>query len=247
MLESLDGSFEVVVVGAGGGIGSALTKRLLDESRVNRVVGLGRRSPDSQEMSDDRFMFLNIDLEHEETLAAAAAELNDDCSPRLILVATGVLQIDTYRPEKHSRALDGDVFARMMAINALGPMLVAKHFLPMMPVEGKTVFAALSARVGSINDNRLGGWYSYRASKAALNMLLKTAAIESARTHPERIIAGLHPGTVATPLSAAFVKNSAHTVFSPQQSAEYLMNVVDGLQAGDSGNVFAWDGALIPA
>lgn len=247
MLESFDRGFTAIVVGTGGGIGSALTRMLLNESRVDRVIGLGRSRPEMSAEQQSRFRFLELDLEDEASIEAAAHELSD-CTPRLIIVASGVLKIDQARPEKHSKAVRGDVFSRMMVINALGPMLVAKHFLSKMPTQGKTVFAALSARVGSISDNRLGGWYSYRASKAALNMLLQTTAIESARTHPERIIAGLHPGTVATSLSAPFVaRKSTRTVFSPQQSAEYLLTVVDGLQEGHSGKVLAWDGAVIPA
>ena len=131
-------------------------------------------------------------------------------------------------------------------INAVGPALVAKHLLPLTPRDRRAVFAALSARVGSIGDNRLGGWHAYRASKAGLNMILKTLAIEMARTHPLAVIAGLHPGTVATDLSAPFQKGvTPARLLTPEQAAERLMAVVEGLTPSDSGGVFAWDGARI--
>jgi NAD(P)-dependent dehydrogenase (short-subunit alcohol dehydrogenase family) len=129
----------------------------------------------------------------------------------------------------------------------VGPALVAKHFLPLLPRQGRSVFAALSARVGSIGDNRLGGWHSYRASKAALNMLIKNASIELARTRPDAVIVGLHPGTVDTGLSKPFQRGVAHNkLFTPEYCAERLIAVTDGLTRDDTGHVFAWDGARVP-
>jgi NAD(P)-dependent dehydrogenase (short-subunit alcohol dehydrogenase family) len=149
-------------------------------------------------------------------------------------------------PEKTLRELDAEVMAHVLAINTIGPAMVAKHFLPRMRPGTKSVFAVLSARVGSISDNRLGGWYSYRASKAALNMLLKTLAIEHARRFPASIVAGLHPGTVATPLSAPFQQRVPEgKLFTPDFAAERLLAVIDGLEVSDSGSVFAWDGSRI--
>ena len=144
------------------------------------------------------------------------------------------------------RELDAGKLARVFAINAAGPALVAKHFLPNLRKGSKTAFAALSARVGSIGDNRLGGWYAYRASKAALNMLLKTLSIEQARQRPDSIIVGLHPGTVNTELSSPFTKRTpAAKLFTPEVSAGHLLNVLDGLTPEDSGGVFAWDGQRV--
>ena len=137
---------------------------------------------------------------------------------------------------------------QLFAVNAIGPALVAKHFLPLLPRHGRSVFASISARVGSIEDNRLGGWYSYRASKAALNMLLKTYSIELKRRAPSAICVGLHPGTVDTALSKPFQGGVAPgKLFSPTQSAAYLLRVIDGLTPADNGAVFAWDGSQIPA
>ena len=132
-------------------------------------------------------------------------------------------------------------------INAVGPALVAKHFIPLLARDRRAVFTALSARVGSIGDNRLGGWHSYRASKAALNMLLRNLAVELGRTHPQAVVAGLHPGTVDTGLSAPFQKGvKPEKLFTADHSAERLLAVVDGLTPADSGGVFAWDAARIP-
>ena len=136
--------------------------------------------------------------------------------------------------------------ARSFSVNAIGPALVAQAFLPLMAKDNKTVFAALSARVGSISDNRLGGWYSYRASKAALNQYLRTAAIEQRRRWPQCVVVGLHPGTVDTPLSKPFQKNVPKDgLFTPSQSAERLLDVIDRLQPADTGHLFAYDGNRI--
>jgi NAD(P)-dependent dehydrogenase (short-subunit alcohol dehydrogenase family) len=150
-------------------------------------------------------------------------------------------------PEKALRALDGAAMAELFAVNTIGPALIAKHFAPLLPRDRHGVFAALSARVGSIADNRLGGWHSYRASKAALNMLIVNLAIELRRTHPQAIVAALHPGTVDTGLSAPFQRGVApEKLFDADRSAGYLLDVLNKLTVGDSGGLFAWDGARIP-
>jgi NAD(P)-dependent dehydrogenase (short-subunit alcohol dehydrogenase family) len=164
-----------------------------------------------------------------------------------VIVATGVLHHGE-APERSYRAMTAEHLLRDYRINAVGPALAAKHFLPLLPKDRRTVFAALSARVGSISDNRLGGWHSYRASKAALNMILKTLAIELARSHPLAIVAGLHPGTVDTSLSAPFQKGVAEgRLFDPAYSAAQLLTVIEGLTPADSGRVLAWDGQVVPA
>ena len=164
--------------------------------------------------------------------------------PRLIIDATGVLQTDALKPEKSWRELDAAQMAQAFAINAIGPALLMKHFLPLLPREGSATFATLSARVGSIGDNRLGGWYSYRASKAALNQLLRTAAIELNRRSPHAICIALHPGTVDTGLSAAFAKNGLD-VQTPELAAERLLEIIHQLTPGDSGGFFDYKGEMI--
>ena len=152
---------------------------------------------------------------------------------------------DGIGPEKSLRELDPEWMLENYRINAVGPALVAKHFLPLMPRNQRTVFAVLSARVGSISDNKLGGWYSYRASKAALNMLIRNLSIEWQRKSADAIIIGLHPGTVETGLSAPFKGNPATERFTPAKAAEQLLNVLDRLNPAQSGQVFAFDGELI--
>ncbi|HEX8470528.1 MAG TPA: SDR family NAD(P)-dependent oxidoreductase, partial [Brevundimonas sp.] len=198
------------------------------------VHGLSRSGPD------------RLDLEDEETIIAATARIAEGPPLTLVFVATGVLH-DGEEPERSYRTLNAEHMLRDYRVNTVGPALVAKHFLPLMPKDQRAVFAALSARVGSIGDNRLGGWHSYRASKAALNMILKNLSIEMARSHPLAIVAGLHPGTVATDLSAPFQKGVAPgKLFDAAYSAERLLAVLDGLSPKDSGGVFAWDGSRIP-
>ncbi|HZV85720.1 MAG TPA: SDR family NAD(P)-dependent oxidoreductase, partial [Brevundimonas sp.] len=196
-----------VVIGASGGVGRAITEALERSGRFAAVHALSRSGT-------------GLDLEDEASIAAAAAWVGEGPAPGLVLVATGVLHAP-FEPERSYRGLSADHMLRDYRINAVGPALVAKHFLPLAPRDRRFVFAALSARVGSISDNRLGGWHSYRASKAALNMVLRNLAVEVARTHPQAVIAGLHPGTVDTGLSAPFQRGVAlEKLFTPATSAE---------------------------
>ncbi|WP_304177840.1 SDR family NAD(P)-dependent oxidoreductase [Phenylobacterium aquaticum] len=230
-----------VVIGATGGLGAALLARLRAEGRYEAVLGLSRRPPPDDPLA------LALDLEDEASIEAAAAMLDAHAPLRLVIIATGLLHGQGLAPEKSYRALDADTLARVFRINTIGPALIAKHLLPRMAREGASVFAALSARVGSISDNRLGGWHAYRASKAALNMVIRTLAIEQARSRPQSICVALHPGTVDTALSDPFQKGvPAERLFTPDQSAERLLAVIAGLGPADTGGFFAWDGAAIP-
>ncbi len=182
----------------------------------------------------------------EASIADAAERVSRNGALDLIIVATGLLHRDDLQPEKTLRDIDGANMLDVLQVNTVAPALVAKHFLPLMRRSGKTVFAALSARVGSIDDNRLGGWISYRASKAALNMVTKTLAIEHARRCPDGIVVSLHPGTVATALSEPFrTRVPPAKLFEPDVSAAHLLRVIDGLTHADTGGFFAWDGSRI--
>ena len=221
-----------VIIGAAGGIGAALEAALIDEGIA--VQGFARSQ------TGDR----HIDLEDEASIAAAAGRIVG--SPDLVIVATGLLHDGVHGPEKAMRDLDPAWMARNFAINAIGPALVAKHVLPRMPKSGRMVFAVLSARVGSISDNKLGGWYGYRASKAALNQLVRTLSIEDKRRNSSGIVVALHPGTVDTDLSRPFQGNvSPGRLFKPDRAAVQLLDVLDGLRAPDSGKLFAWDGVEV--
>jgi NAD(P)-dependent dehydrogenase (short-subunit alcohol dehydrogenase family) len=245
-LYSFGAGMSVVVVGASGGIGRALTSILSASPAVARVTACSRSRavPEHPKVRHQR-----LDLEDEATIAGAAEAVQADGGVLdLVLLASGILHDDEeLRPEKTWRALDGAALERVYRINAVGPALVAKHFLPLLARDRKSVFAALSARVGSISDNQLGGWHAYRASKAALNMLLRTFAIELARRNPRAVCVGLHPGTVDTGLSAPFQTNVPEgKLFTPDFAAARLLEVVDRLKPDDSGKVFAWDGQTIP-
>ena len=222
-----------VVIGASGGIGAAVAGLLRASGRFAVVHALSRSET-------------GLDLEDEASIAEAAAGVAEGAPPTLVFVATGVLH-HGFEPERGYRALTADHMMRDYRINTVGPALVARHFLPLLPRDRRAVFAALSARVGSIGDNRLGGWHSYRASKAALNMVLRNLAVELGRTHPQAVVAGLHPGTVDTALSQPFQRGvKPETLFTAEHSAGRLLAVIDGLTPADGGGVFAWDGARIP-
>ena len=222
-----------VIIGASGGIGGALADAIEEEGGYDRVWRFSRAD--------------GFDLMDEASIAAAAARVAEGPPPGLVIVATGILHEGERGPEKALKELDAGWLARVYAVNAIGPALVAKHFVPLFPRTGTPVFAALSARVGSIGDNALGGWHGYRASKAALNMLLRNIAIEARRKYDRTIVVGLHPGTVDTGLSRPFQGNVAPgKLFAPDRAAVQLLDVIDGLKPHDSGKVFAWDGAQVP-
>ncbi len=228
------------VIGASGGIGGAVTQRLLADPGVAEVVALSRRPIAPADKLRSGF----LDLADEPSIAAAAAMAG---TVDLVFVASGLLHQDAVQPEKSWRTLDPTAMARLFQVNATGPALVAKHFLPRMPRRGRCVFAVLSAKVGSIADNRLGGWYGYRASKAALNQIVRTTAIELARSRPDAVCVALHPGTVDTPLSHPFQAGvAADRLFSPDVAAAHLLRVLGGVTPTDSGGLFAWDGQRLP-
>lgn len=227
MLTSFSQPIHAVIIGASGGIGAALAAQLEADPAVTTVTRLARPA---------------LDLTNPASIAAAAAGLTSP--PDLVICATGLLHAEGVAPERALRELDAATMAQSFAVNAIGPALVAQAFLPLMPRDRRTVFAALSARVGSISDNRLGGWHSYRAAKAALNQLIRTIAIEHARRWPEAVVAALHPGTVDTGLSKPF-QRSAKSLFTPDVSAGHLLDVIDALAPAQTGRVFDWQGKEI--
>lgn len=243
LLTSMGEDLRVIIVGASGGIGSAFVEALNGSSQVKDIYALSRRGATPQ---GGKIRALTFDFTDEDNISAGAEVLRETGKFDLIIIATGLLQGEGIAPEKNMRALSHDSFLKSLEINVVGPALTAKHFLPLMRRDRKAVFAALSARVGSISDNRLGGWYAYRASKAALNMTLKTLAIEYGRRFDQAVIAGLHPGTVDTSLSSPFQGNVPDgKLFTPQFSVEKMLSVIDDLTPSDSGNLFAWDGERI--
>lgn len=233
-LSSFPRGGSALVIGASGGIGSALVGSLEECGRFGRVIGLSRSSTPALDVTD------------EASIEAALDAIADDEHPlRLIVDATGFLHDARFGPEKSWRHLDGDHLAHAFAVNAIGPALLIKHGLDRLPRDGKAVFATLSAKVGSIGDNRYGGWYAYRASKAALNQIVRTAAIELARKRKDALCVALHPGTTDTALSQPFGKEGLH-VRSPAESATNLLNAIDRLTPADSGGFFDDKGDALP-
>lgn len=233
LLSSFAPGVHAVIIGASGGIGAAFADALESDPQVALVTRLSRAT--------------GLDLADPASISAAAAALTTP--PHLVIVATGLLHDEAFSPpiapERDLRQLSAAALARNFAINATGPALVAQAFVPLFPPKTRTVFAALSARVGSISDNRLGGWHAYRASKAALNQLLRTIAIETARKNPHATVLGLHPGTVDTGLSKPFQRN-VKTLFTPTHSAEALLGVIDAATPAQSGLLLDWAGTVIP-
>jgi NAD(P)-dependent dehydrogenase (short-subunit alcohol dehydrogenase family) len=216
-----------LIIGASGGIGSAIASEL--QNRGLLVDALSRSTN-------------GLDVTDEQSIRAAFAPL--DTGYDLVFVASGALQGAGNSPEKSIKALEAAAMADQFAVNCIGPALVLKHAIRLMPRDRRSVFAALSARVGSIGDNRLGGWYSYRAAKAALNQVIHTGAIELARTHPEALCVALHPGTVATDFTANYA--GRHPTVAPAEAAQTLLAVLDGLTPAQRGQFFDWAGKSVP-
>lgn len=232
-MDSLKDGFAALVIGSSGGIGAALVDELDAMPRCGEVVSLSRASHPS------------FDLTNEASIAAIADEWKSAGRKfDLVFDATGALTIQGEGPEKSLAALNGETMAQAFAVNVIGPALLLKHFAPTLATDTKSVFASLSARVGSIGDNRLGGWYSYRASKAALNQIVKTGAIEIARKFPDAVVLALHPGTVETPLTRPFARG--RFTHSPREAARNLVRVIDQAGPEQSGSFLAYDGSVIP-
>ena len=240
----------VLVQGASRGIGLGLVKALLQDDAAFRVIATCRdpdRAEALQTLACDRLWIHRLDVTEPLQIDALANDL-EQAGNRLSLIinAAGVLHGEEFGPEKKLEDLDAVALEKIFAVNTFGPALLLKALRPLMARDGKAVFAAISARVGSIGDNRLGGWYAYRASKAALNQIIRTAGIEFGRRNRNAIAAALHPGTTDTGLSAPFQNNvPEEKLFSVERTCGYLLDVIDGLSIEDSGGFFAWDGKRI--
>ncbi|RAN40526.1 SDR family NAD(P)-dependent oxidoreductase [Hyphomonas sp. GM-8P] len=236
---------QAIVFGASGGLGAELVARLSERPEIRRVHAISRSGP----AATGKVTPHAVDITVESDLARLSDTLKYEDDIRLVIIATGILSDgNALQPEKSYRQQSLQAFERVFRVNTFGPALVARFFLPLMPRSGRAVFTALSARVGSIGDNRLGGWHAYRASKAALNMLLRNYAIEQARLNSDFIVAGLHPGTVDTLLSKPFQGNLPDgQLFTPPNAVSHLLRVIYGLTPADTGKCFDWAGKEIPA
>ena len=242
-----------LVTGGADGIGLAIVARLLERPAIQRVIATTRDAGEARTLielaaADPRLHILELDLTDTAQLDTAVDAIAELGSLDLVVNTAGVLHDgESLFPERRLSAASADNLLRTFQVNAVGALMLAQAVEPLLRQSRRPVFTTLSARVGSIGDNRLGGWYSYRASKAALNMLIKTLSIEWARFTPKITCAALHPGTVRTELSQPFVAGKqSDYIFSPTMSADYLLEVIDDLGPEQTGQFFAWDGRPIP-
>ena len=236
-----------LVVGAQGGLGQALAKAL---SAAHTAQSLAGSFEIAEVLSLGRSSLPALDYADEASVAGAAKWVAGYCADRgltlrFVVVATGFLHGEVGQPERSWAHLDAGYLKQVFLVNAIGPALVMKHFLPLLPREGRCLAAFISAKVGSIEDNALGGWYGYRASKAALNQLVKTASIELTRRNRQAICVAVHPGTVSTPLSQPFAKTGLNVRPAPVAAAE-ILSVLDQLQASQTGTLVDYKGQQLP-
>jgi NAD(P)-dependent dehydrogenase (short-subunit alcohol dehydrogenase family) len=253
-MATLEKNTNAFIVGASQGIGLGFVRQLLKDDRISRVFATYRCRESAiallelEEEYSDRLFFLALDITEEMQVVAAIEKIRSQISQlHLIINCVGILHDENLKPEKSLRQIDADRLMRYFQVNSIGAILLAKHLMPLLKHDDRSVFATISAKIGSIGDNQLGGWYGYRASKAALNMLMKTASIEYGRTCPKAIVVTLHPGTTNTQLSRPFQGNvPPNQLFSIERTATQLLAVIDRLQNSDSGQFFSWDGSRLP-
>ncbi|MGL5081618.1 MAG: SDR family NAD(P)-dependent oxidoreductase [Microcoleaceae cyanobacterium] len=243
-----------LVVGASQGIGLGFVKQLLQNEHFNKVYAASRSVETAEALQalareyPQRLICLPMDITQEPQIAAGVAQIQAEVNQlHLVINCVGLLHDDTLQPEKSLRQINMEQLAQYFQVNSIGAVLLAKHLFPLLKHDQRSVFACISAKVGSIGDNQLGGWYGYRASKAALNMFIRTVAIEYSRKSPQTIVVALHPGTTDTRLSKPFQKNvPPEKLFSVDLTVSQLLTVINQLEMADSGYFFSWDGSRLP-
>lgn len=231
----------IALIGANGTLGQAFLRLLAPQTK--NIYAFSRYAPTHKITG---VTYQTMDYMDEDSIKLGANSTKSTGALDLVLVTIGILHTGTIMPEKSLRDINADNMQTLFMANTVAPSLIAKYFLPCLHRHNRAIFATISARVGSISDNRLGGWYAYRTAKAGLNMMIKGLSIEVARKYPNAIVVGLHPGTVNSPLSKPFQKNvPIGKLFTPNQSAQYLYDVLNNLQPKDTGLCFAWDGQQI--
>ena len=233
---------KVAVIGSSGAIGRAFVDHYINDLSINSIFSFSRSSIGVDNSKVKHFL---IDIENESSIENAAKSVEETNFDEII-IASGLLHTNEFGPEKSIKDLKADNILKVLNVNTVGPAIIGKYFLPLLNKDNKSVMAFLSARVGSISENKLGGWYSYRASKSALNQVIKTFSIELKRTNPKAIIIGLQPGTVDSELSAPFKRSvSNNKLFSAEYSVSQLLEVIERADDSSSGNLISWDGEII--
>ena len=253
MLDRINNA-NVLIIGASQGIGLGFVRTLLENSNINKIYASYRNRESAQELialselHSDHLVCLKIDITDESQIEAGIKQISTTIDKlHLAIYCVGVLHEDKLAPEKSLRQINSENLLYYFQVNSIGAVLLAKHLMPLFKHSDRSIFASISAKVGSIEDNRLGGWYGYRASKAALNMFLKTTAIEYSRRCPKTIVVALHPGTTDTRLSQPFQKNvPPEKLFPVERTVSLLSKVIADLNIKDSGKFFSWDGSQLP-
>lgn len=247
-------SVNALIVGASQGIGLGFVKKLLHDDRIAQVYATYRQRESAGELIElankysDKLICLSLDITEESQIVEVVQRIKAEVNKlHLVINCVGILHDDTFQPEKSLKQINSENLLRYFQINSIGSILLAKHLLPLFRHRENSVFASISAKLASIGDNEIGGWYGYRASKTALNMFMRTAAIEYGRSCPQTLVVTLHPGTTDTRLSRPFQKNvPPEKLFSVELCVTQLLSVIEQLQEGDSGQFFSWDGSRLP-
>ncbi|MBR8835403.1 MAG: SDR family NAD(P)-dependent oxidoreductase [Stigonema ocellatum SAG 48.90 = DSM 106950] len=243
-----------LIVGGSQGIGLGFVQKLLQDTRIAKVYATYRQPESASELlalqkeHSDRLICLVMDITDESHIVECTQKIGAEVNTlHLVVNCVGLLHEGNVQPEKSLRQINPEQLLRYFQVNSIGSVLLAKHLLPLLRHRDRSIFASISAKIGSIGDNKLGGWYGYRASKAALNMFMRTVAIEYGRSSPKTLVVMLHPGTTDTRLSRPFQGNvPADKLFSVERTVTQLLAVIEQLQDGDSGQFFSWDGSRLP-
>ncbi|MBW4598805.1 MAG: SDR family NAD(P)-dependent oxidoreductase [Calothrix sp. FI2-JRJ7] len=247
-------SANALIVGASQGIGLGFVKKLLADAKINRIYAAYRNAESATELlqlateNPTHLTCLVIDVTNEAQITEALQQIKSEVKTlHLVINCVGVLHDGDFQPEKSLRHLNIENLTRYFQVNSIGGVLLAKHLVPLFKHQDNSVFATISAKVASIGDNNLGGWYGYRASKTALNMFMRNVSIEYARSCPKNVVVTLHPGTTDTRLSRPFQTNvPPEKLFSVERTVSQLLEVIGKLDKNDSGQFFSWDGSKLP-
>ena len=237
----MNNSFKnIAITGVSGALGKAFVNNL---AAIDNVETINVFSRSEENFHSEKIFTHLINYKNEDEIIEASRISSANRSLDLVIVANGILHNEKVFPEKKISEITVEKFQEVFFVNTILPSIIAKHFIPKLSQNNQSIFAFMTARVGSISDNKLGGWYAYRASKAALNMVIKNLSIEVGRKNKNAVLVGLHPGTVVSNLSKPFQSNVPEKkLFTPDQSVKYLLKILFNLKIADTGKIFAWNG-----